>query len=343
MTALSWQRKRLDSASCEALRSCVAARIGRRYQIGRELGRGATAIVFVAFDHRLKRAVALKVLRPDIESPTARLRFSREIGVLAGLQHPHILPLHDFGTAGAIDYYVTPYVEGESLRRRLNREPRLSIREAVRITVDLAEALDHVHQHGVVHRDVKPENILLSSGRAMLADFGIAALVGGADDPRITEEFGMPGTPLYMSPEQRYATAAVDGSTDIYSLGIVLVEMLVGVVPRWCSALGDSAEERYRRRECIRRLRPDVSQALEGALLRALSPDPSDRFAAAADFAEALQGSLSEEGCLSTPVERWRGKLSDLISRVTTGLRRVSRQTSVRDFLTPSYTGLGLR
>jgi serine/threonine-protein kinase len=202
-----------------------------RYRIERELGRGGMAIVYRAHDVRHDRPVALKVLLPQISSALGSERFLQEIRVTARLRHPHILPLFDSGDAAGFLFYVMPLVEGESLRSRLSREPALTVDEAVRLAVEVADALGHAHAQGIVHRDVKPENILLENGHAMVADFGIARAVRATDDTRLTRAGLTIGTPDYMSPEQAGGDSDVDGRSDLYSLACVLFEMLTGTPP----------------------------------------------------------------------------------------------------------------
>src|SRR2546430_8077212 len=197
----------------------------------RELGHGGMATVYLARDLRHGRPVAIKVLRPEIAAALGPERFLREIELAARLTRPHILALHDSGQAGGSLYYVMPYIEGESLRDRLAREGPLPLEDALRITREVASALSYAHNHDVVHRDIKPENILLSGGEAVVADFGIARAIKRAAGSGLTEA-GIPvGTPAYMSPEQASAAQAVDGRSDIYSLGCVLYEMLAGEPP----------------------------------------------------------------------------------------------------------------
>src|SRR5216110_2844875 len=192
-----------------------------RYAIDRELGHGGMATVYLAQDLKHGRAVAIKVLRPELAAALGAERFLREIEVAARLTHPHILPLHDSGQAGGSLYYVMPYIEGESLRDRLEREGPLPVEDALRITREVAGALSYAHSHDVVHRDIKPENILLSGGEAVVADFGIARAITQAAGSKLTETGIAIGTPGYMSPEQASAAQAVDGRSDIYSLGCV--------------------------------------------------------------------------------------------------------------------------
>src|SRR6185503_7820859 len=189
-----------------------------RYHIRRELGHGGMAVVYLADDLRHERKVALKVLRPELAPFIGEERFLHEIRIAARLQHPHVLPLFDSGSADGLLFYVMPYVNGESLRARLLREGQLSIEESLRIIAQVASALDYAHRHGVVHRDIKPENILLTEGQALVADFGIALAVSTAAGDRLTETGVSLGTPQYMSPEQVSGDRRLDGRTDIYSM-----------------------------------------------------------------------------------------------------------------------------
>jgi serine/threonine-protein kinase len=254
----------------------------------KELGRGGMAIVYLARDIRHKRLVALKVLHPELGAVLGTERFLREVETAAGLQHPHILPVFDSGEAAGRLWYTMPYVEGESLRDRLKREVQLPVEDAIRLTREVAEALDYAHRHGVVHRDIKPDNILLTEGHASVADFGIAKALeaGGAD--QLTQTGMTVGTPQYMSPEQA-AGGLVDARSDIYSLGCVLYEMLAGEPPY----LGHSAQAIAAKRLLepvprLRTLRDNVPETLEQAVTRALARTPADRFPTAAEFARAL-------------------------------------------------------
>ncbi|HKK08559.1 MAG TPA: serine/threonine-protein kinase, partial [Gemmatimonadota bacterium] len=209
----------------------LVAALADRYRLERELGQGGMATVYLAEDLKHHRQVAIKVLKPELAAVLGAERFVQEITTTAQLQHPHILPLFDSGTADGFLFYVMPYVEGETLRDRLDRERQLGVDEAVRITREVADALDYAHRQGVVHRDIKPENILLQDGRPMVADFGIALAVSAAAGGRMTETGLSLGTPHYMSPEQATAEKDITGRSDVYSLASVLYEMLTGDPP----------------------------------------------------------------------------------------------------------------
>src|SRR5687767_7062401 len=209
----------------------LSAALADRYRIERELGQGGMATVYLAEDLKHKRKVALKVLKPELAAVLGAERFVQEITTTASLQHPHILPLFDSGTADGFLFYVMPYIQGETIREKLNRETQFSVEDAVRIAREVADALDYAHRHGVIHRDIKPENILLHDGRPMVADFGIALAVSAAAGGRMTETGLSLGTPHYMSPEQATAEKELSNRSDIYSLGCVLYEMLTGSPP----------------------------------------------------------------------------------------------------------------
>ena len=202
-----------------------------RYRIERELGRGGMARVYLADDLKHGRKVAIKAMHPELAAAIGHDRFLLEIEIAARLTHPHILPLYDSGVAGGQLYYVIPYIEGESLRARIDREKQLPIDDALRLTREIASALGYAHHQGVVHRDIKPENILLADGIALVADFGIARAVSANGAGKLTTSGTMVGTPVYMSPEQAAGSADVDGRSDLYSLGCVLYEMLAGEPP----------------------------------------------------------------------------------------------------------------
>ena len=211
--------------------SRLNAALEGRYRIEREIGEGGMATVYLADDLKHERKVALKVLKPELAAVVGAERFLAEIKTTANLQHPHILPLFDSGEADGFLFYVMPYVEGESLRQRLDREHQLPVDEAAQIAKSLAEALDYAHGRGVIHRDIKPANVLLLQGKPVISDFGIALAVGAAGGGRLTETGLSLGTPHYMSPEQATGDQHVGPATDIYALGCVLYEMLVGDPP----------------------------------------------------------------------------------------------------------------
>jgi serine/threonine-protein kinase len=279
----------------------LAVALQERYLIERQpdgslalLGRGGTATVFLAHDLRHDRPVALKVVHPELAASVGTERFLREIRTVARLSHPHILPLFDSGEADGLLYYVMPYVPGESLRRRLEREGRLPVSSAVRIACQVGLALDHAHRQGVVHRDIKPENILLDGDQAVVADFGIATAREAASGERLTEAGLAVGTPAYMSPEQAGGAPQVDGRSDVYSLGCVLYEMLGGAPPfAGPTPQAVMAQQVLATLAPIRTRRADVPVAVESTLAKALEKEPTDRFATAAEMSAALEGSVT--------------------------------------------------
>ena len=272
----------------------LAAALGDRYRIERELGQGGMATVFLAHDLKHDRKVALKVLKPELAAVLGAERFVVEIKTTAALQHPHILPLFDSGTADGFLYYVMPFIDGETLRAKLDRETQLGVEEAVRIATDVADALHYAHTHGVIHRDIKPENILLANGRPMVADFGIALAVSAAAGGRMTETGMSLGTPHYMSPEQATAEKEITARSDVYSLASVLYEMLAGQPPH----LGGSAQQIIMKIiaepvPAVTTLRKSVPANVAAAVARALEKLPADRFASAAQFGAAQIGRAS--------------------------------------------------
>ena len=266
----------------------LRAALRGRYDIQREIGQGAFATVYLARDTRHDRSVALKVLNVDPSSETGELRFIREIRLLAGLQHPNILPLHDSGHVDELLYYVMPYVSGETLRTRMSRERQLAIDAGVSIAIEAADALAYAHGQGIIHRDIKPENILLSAGHAIVADFGIARAIDIAGVRQLTRTGnGSPGTPAYMSPEQLLADTEVDGRTDIYSLGCVLYEMLTGKPP---FAGKDGFVRRFTEPAPLpSAVRKDVPSWLDGVVAKSLARNPLDRFPTGTEFVKALR------------------------------------------------------
>jgi eukaryotic-like serine/threonine-protein kinase len=269
----------------------VQSALAPRYVVQRELGAGGMAVVYLAEDARHGRPVAVKVLRSELAAALGAERFLREIQIAARLRHPHIVPLYDSGEADGLLYYVMPYVEGESLRDRLRRERQLPVDDAVGIAREVADALAHAHERGLIHRDVKPENILLEGGHALVADFGIARAVGNAATTRLTATGLAVGTPAYMSPEQALGEAAVDARSDIYALGCVLYEMLAGEPPFAAATAQASIARRLSEPvPQIRHIREAVPAGLEQAIMTALARAPADRFRSASTFRNALVG-----------------------------------------------------
>jgi eukaryotic-like serine/threonine-protein kinase len=300
----------------------LATALADRYRIERELGAGGMATVYLARDLKHNRQVAIKVLKPELAAVLGADRFVQEITTTAQLQHPNILPLFDSGRAAERQggseflYYVMPYVAGETLRAKLNRATQLSVGEAVKITTEVADALQYAHEHGVVHRDIKPENILLHAGRPMVADFGIALAVSAAAGGRITETGLSLGTPHYMSPEQATAEKNITARSDVYSLASVLYEMLTGQPPH----LGGSAQQIIMKIVTedvapVTRIRKAVPANVAAAVSEALEKLPADRFESAKAFAEAL----ADPGYRSTATSmlasapggrRWGGRVT---------------------------------
>jgi eukaryotic-like serine/threonine-protein kinase len=267
----------------------LTAALADRYRIERELGQGGMATVYLGHDLRHDRDVAIKVLHPDLGAALGGERFLSEIRTTARLQHPHILPLLDSGAADTFLYYVMPYVSGETLRSRLERERQLPIEDALRIAREVADALGAAHALGIIHRDIKPENILLQGGHALVADFGIALAVQHAAGQRMTQTGLSLGTPQYMSPEQAMGEKTLDARSDIYALGAVTYEMLVGEPPFTGPTVQTIvAKVLTERPTSPRAVRDTVPAEVERAILKALAKLPADRFATAEKFAEAL-------------------------------------------------------
>ena len=246
-----------------------------RYKTEGELGHGGMATVFLAQDLRHNRKVAIKVLKPELAAAVGSERFLHEIETTAGFTHPNILPLHESGQADDLLFYVMPYIVGETLRDRLNKEKQLPVEDAVGITLDIARALGYSHTRGVIHRDIKPENILLSEGVAVVADFGIARAVGGSDG--LTATGVAIGTPAYMSPEQASGEVQVDARSDLYSLGCVFFEMLAGQPP-FTGATAESIVNQHRTAEVpkISSIRPTADSHIESVLSRLLAKTPAE-------------------------------------------------------------------
>jgi serine/threonine-protein kinase len=294
--------------------------LAAHYTVLRELGSGGMSTVYLAQDLKHGRQVAVKVVRPEFAGVLGGGRFVREIQIASKLSHPHIVPVFDSGQAGNLLYYTMPYVEGESLRSRLNRERRLPADESLRIAREIAAAVNYAHRQGVIHRDIKPENVLLSDGEAVVADFGIARAISLAGGAKLTAS-GFPlGTLGYMSPEQAAGSRELDARTDIYSLGCVLYEMIVGKPPeRWLDTesvatgrvSGTSVEERIQL--------DSLPHAMEQVLVKALAQNPADRFASAEEFAAALaQPSLSVERRARSS-RLWIGAFAALLMFIVVG------------------------
>jgi serine/threonine protein kinase/tetratricopeptide (TPR) repeat protein len=267
----------------------LQAALADRYRVERELGQGGTAVVYLAEDLKHHRHIALKVLRSSLAASLEAERFLLEIEIAAALTHPHILPLYDSGEAGGLVYYVMPYVEGPSLRQRLEAERQLPVPEALKIARQVVGALDYAHRRGLVHRDIKPENIMLYEGEALVADFGIALALRSGHGARVTEEGIVIGTPIYMSPEQAVGDP-VDARSDLYSMGCVLYEMLAGAPPYvGDSTMAITAQKLVDPVPPLARRREEVSPEVETALVRALACKAEERFATAAEFAAALE------------------------------------------------------
>ncbi|HJU76250.1 MAG TPA: serine/threonine-protein kinase [Gemmatimonadaceae bacterium] len=289
--------------SVQSLSERISLGLSRRYRVDREIGAGAAATVYLAEDLRHKRNVAIKVLRPELGTTVAGERFLREIEIVAQLLHPHILGIIDSGEAEGLFFYVMPYVEGETLRQRLEREHDLPIDEALSIVRDVADALAYAHRRGVVHRDIKPENVLLFERHALVTDFGIArAIVSArhakdAEYPhaaRITAPGVSLGTPQYMAPEQAAGDADVDHRADLYALGILAYELLVGAPPfTGPTAQHVIAAQVARVPEPLSRVRRAIPVSLEKLVMRCLEKRPADRWQSAAEFVHALDAFAS--------------------------------------------------
>lgn len=269
--------------------SRLNAALEGRYTIEKEIGVGGMATVYLAKEQHPKRRVAIKVLDPEIALSLGPERFLREVDLAAKLTHPHILPLHSAGEADGLFYYVMPFVEGESLRDRLNGEQQLPIDDALQIAREVADALSYAHNHQVIHRDIKPENILLEEGHAVVADFGIARAISAAGGENLTQTGMVIGSPTYMSPEQAEAGGQLDGRCDIYSLGCVLYEMLAGEPPYvGPTAMAILVKQALGEVAPLTAVRPEIPSTIEQIVLKALAREADHRFDTASEFAEAL-------------------------------------------------------
>ena len=295
----------------DAVPADLQAALGERYALRRVLGRGGMATVYLAYDGKHRREVALKVLLPGLAAFLGVERFLKEIQIAAGLTHPHILPLHDSGEAGGFLYYVMPYLEGGSLRQRLQGKP-LRVDDALTIAAPVADALSYAHRMGVFHRDIKPENVLFTQGHPIVSDFGIAKAISTAGGANLTRT-GFPlGTPGYMSPEQAAGLTDLDARTDVYSLAVVVYEMVVGEIPgRW------PTEEAVRTGRFLEATAPhrarltDVGSRLEGALVRGLAIRHDQRTATPAALIDELNGA-------TPPRRRYSGgEVEEIVKRAT--------------------------
>jgi len=271
--------------------NALADALGQRYALEREVGRGGMATVYLAHETAGGRAVAVKAMLPELASALGLERFRREMDIVGSLSHPGIVPLLDSGSAGQLLYYVMPYIAGESLHDRLERERRIAVGDAVGIVREVAEALGYAHGRGILHRDVKPENILLAEHptQALIADFGLARAIGAADTTKLTKTGTIVGTIHYMSPEQVREDRTIDSRSDVYGLGCVLYEMLTGAPPFVGRTVTDLVMKILRAPPAsVTAVNPSVPAAVEQAIARALAKVAADRFATMREFAEAI-------------------------------------------------------
>ncbi|HTG83330.1 MAG TPA: protein kinase, partial [Gemmatimonadales bacterium] len=316
----------------------LSTALADRYRIERELGQGGMATVYLAEDLKHGRKVAIKVLRPELAAVIGAERFLAEIKTTANLQHPHILPLHDSGLADGFLFYVMPFVEGESLRQRLAREGELPVGDTLRIMSEVADALAYAHRHGVVHRDIKPDNVLLAERHALVADFGIAKAVTRATSAERLTETGMSiGTPLYMSPEQAAADPQVDHRADIYSLGVLGYEMLTGAPPfQGLSAQQVLAAKVTQEADAVAVRRPAVPPRLNEIITKCLERRPADRYPNAEELLADLEGIVTPGGgtapTVTTSIETkpWRRPLALLAGTAAAGLLLAGAWTWLR-------------
>jgi tRNA A-37 threonylcarbamoyl transferase component Bud32/tetratricopeptide (TPR) repeat protein len=316
----------------DPLRDELIAAVGERYDVKHVVGSGGMATVYLAHDKRNKRRVALKVFRSDLSEALGEERFQREIEVAATLTHPNVLPLYDSGEVDGLLYYVMPYIEGESLAERLDREEQLPLDVAMKIAQQIAQALHHAHQQGIVHRDIKPANVLLVDDQAIVADFGIARMSGTIGASRLTTVGLSVGTPHYMSPEQTSQSDKLDGRADIYSLGCVLYEMLTGEPP----FSGKTAQAVMARHAVdpvpsIRTVRGTASVGLERIVRKAMAKVPADRYATGSEMAAALERERTGQGTLP----RERSKASVMRTRAALGAVALAVSAIVVSVLLP--------
>jgi serine/threonine protein kinase len=292
-----------DTQEKDEIQRKLEAALSLRYDIERPLGEGGMAFVFLGKDVKHERQVAIKVLKPELAASLGAERFLREIQITAKLQHPNILPLYDSGEAEGLLYYIMPFVVGESLSDLIAREKQLGILDAVQITREVAEALGYAHSYGLIHRDIKPDNVMMSNGHAIVADFGIARAMSEAGADKLTQTGMAVGTPAYMSPEQAAGEADVDGRADIYSLGCVFYEMLVGQVPfTGPNAMAIMARHSMDSITAPSIMRQSIPPEVEDIIFRSMEKLPADRYRTATEMVEALKA--IERGEVSVPTAR---------------------------------------
>jgi serine/threonine-protein kinase len=289
------------------------------YEIEAELGRGGMATVWLARDPKEDRRVAIKVLKPDLAAAVGAERFRREIEIARTLTHPHILPVYESGEVRGRLFYAMPYISGENLRDRLERERQIPLDEAVRLAVEVAGALGFAHKHDILHRDIKPENILLQDGHAIVADFGIARVVGASAGAALTQTGMSVGTPTYMSPEQALADKGVDARTDQYALACVLYEMIAGQPP-FVGATMQVLIVKHTMEPVpsLRTIVPAMTKPLEDVIFRALAKAPAERFATMEEFAAALQAPEAAATSAKAAAPRtsgWKKMMSGFFTR----------------------------
>ena len=302
--------------------------LGGRYRLEREIGRGGMAIVWLAHDLKLNRNVAIKVLLGELAFAMGPERFKREIEVVSRLSHPHILPIDDYGEYEGQLYYVMPFIAGETIHKRLEREKQLPVQDAVRIAYEVALALEHAHRNGIVHRDIKPENVLLQNGEALVADFGIARAITEGGGPKLTSTGVTLGTPTYMSPEQAMADPSIDGRSDVYSLGCVLYEMLAGQPPfSGPTAQAIIARHQLDEAPSLSIVRGTIPEEVEDIVMQALAKLPADRFATAGEMAEELR-KIMVTGARPARVSERRKRTT----RTTQRRRRGEQQSSWKKY-----------
>src|SRR4026209_1214073 len=331
----------------------LSAALADRYRIEREVGAGGMATVYLAQDLKHDRKVAIKVLRPELAAVIGAERFLREIKTIANLQHPHILGLIDSGEVNGTAYYVMPFVEGESLRDRLAREKMLPVGDAMRIATEVASALDYAHRHGVIHRDIKPENVMLHDGSALVADFGIALAASKAGGSRMTETGMSLGTPTYMSPEQAMGERELTPRNDVYALGAMTYEMLLGEPPfTGPTAQSIVAKVMTEKPAALLPRRDRIPPHVEDAVLTALEKLPADRFASAGRCAEALAQpgatTVTRQRAATAPAGRSRRAMGILmaglgvVALAATAFALLGRRTASRPARVARWRGLRL-